>query len=128
MSRTFIAIGAGLALLAVACGAFGAHALKDIPPERLANWQTAAQYQMYHALGVVLVGVLLDPGLRFAQSRALRVAGWLFVGGVAFFSGSLYALVLTGVTKLGAVTPIGGVAFMAGWLCVVVGALKKPAG
>ncbi len=127
MSRTFIAIGAGLALGAVACGAFGAHGLKDLSAERLGNWQTAAQYQMYHALAVVLVGILLHPALRGAQNRALRTAGWLFVFGVVVFSGSLYALVLTEVTKLGAVTPIGGVAFMAGWLSVMIGALKKPA-
>ncbi|MFN8636278.1 MAG: DUF423 domain-containing protein [Chloroflexota bacterium] len=112
MERHFLGIGAVSAFLAVAAGAFGAHALKDVvPPDRLAVWETAARYQMYHALALLVVAYLV------AQKSAgpAELAGWLFVAGTLLFSGSLYALTLTGITWLGAITPLGGVAFLAGW-------------
>ena len=118
MDRLFLAAGAGSDFLAVALGAFGAHGLKTrLTAERLATFHTGAQYQMYHALALVLVGLL---GSRFA------VAGWAFVAGTILFSGSLYALCLTDVRALGAVTPFGGVAFLVGWGALLVSALRQP--
>jgi uncharacterized membrane protein YgdD (TMEM256/DUF423 family) len=115
MARHFIGIGAVSAFLAVAAGAFGAHALRDlVSPDRLAVWETGARYQMYHALGLMVVAYVV------AQKDAgpPRLAGWLFVAGTVLFSGSLYLLTLTGITLLGAITPLGGVAFLAGWLAL----------
>jgi uncharacterized membrane protein YgdD (TMEM256/DUF423 family) len=110
--RTTVALGAVLAGLAVAAGAFGAHALRArLSPEHLSVFETAARYQMYHGLGLILVGILADRW----PSRAFSVAAWLFVAGIFLFSGSLYALTVTGVRGLGAVTPLGGVCFLAGW-------------
>ena len=95
-------------------GAFGAHALRDrLTPADLATFETAARYQMYHALALLAVGLLTDRGVTRAGA-----AGWLFLAGVALFSGSLYLLVLTGQRWLGAVTPFGGVAFIAGWVAL----------
>ncbi|HEU5358822.1 MAG TPA: DUF423 domain-containing protein [Gemmatimonadales bacterium] len=121
MDRTFAALGALSAGLAVAAGAFGAHALKGhLSPEDLAVFETGARYQMYHALALLAVA--------WAASRwpvpAVSVAGWLFVAGTILFSGSLYALALTGVRWLGAVTPLGGVAFLAGWAALALGAWR----
>ena len=115
MDRLFFSTGAISAMIAVAAGAFGAHALRDrLSPEHLAVFETAARYQMYHALGLLAVA--------WAASRwsgALpHWAGWLFVVGTVLFSGSLYALALTGIRSLGAITPLGGVAFLVGWLCL----------
>ena len=105
-------LGCIFALTAVAAGAFGAHALRDrLPGSLLAIYETAARYQMYHALALLLVAQLMQ---RHA-SRAAGAAGWLFVAGIVIFSGSLYLLSVTGITWLGAVTPIGGVAFIRGW-------------
>jgi len=117
MDRLFFSVGALSALVSVAAGAFGAHALRArLTPELLAVFETAARYQMYHALGLLAVA--------WATSRspgALPVwAGWLFVAGTVLFSGSLYALALTGVRWWGAVTPLGGVAFLAGWICLAL--------
>jgi uncharacterized membrane protein YgdD (TMEM256/DUF423 family) len=117
--RRWAAIGALSAGLAVAAGAFGAHALKAaLPPDALAIWETAARYQTYHALALVALAAL--GGDR--PPRALRVAGWLFVAGTVLFSGSLYALAWSGMRALGAITPLGGAAFIAGWACVAWGA------
>jgi uncharacterized membrane protein YgdD (TMEM256/DUF423 family) len=112
MDRLFFGIGALSALVSVAAGAFGAHALRArLTPEYLAVFETAARYQMYHAVGLL---VTRWPG-------ALPVwAGWLFVAGTVLFSGSLYALALTGARWLGAITPLGGIAFLAGWLCLAL--------
>jgi uncharacterized membrane protein YgdD (TMEM256/DUF423 family) len=113
MTRTFATLACLLAFLAVAAGAFGAHALRArVAPDMLAVWETAARYQMYHALALLGVAWALDrwPGTPAA------VAGWLFVIGVVLFSGSLYVLSVTGVRWLGAITPLGGLAFLAGWL------------
>jgi uncharacterized membrane protein YgdD (TMEM256/DUF423 family) len=121
MDRTFLALGAASAAISVAAGAFGAHALRArLAPDLLATFETAARYQMYHALALGLAG--------WAAARwpgaAPTWAGWLFVAGTVLFSGSLYALTLTGVRWLGAVTPFGGVAFIAGWIALAWGAAR----
>lgn len=114
-----VAAGAVLAAVAVVAGAFGAHALRDaISPARLATWQTAAQYGLAHGAAAALAGVLAGFGLPRAA-----LAGWLFVAGGVLFSGSLYALVLLDTAWLGAVTPLGGVAFVAGWTVLAASAL-----
>jgi uncharacterized membrane protein YgdD (TMEM256/DUF423 family) len=117
VDRLFFGLGALFALVSVAAGAFGAHALRvRLTPEYLAVFETAARYQMYHALGLLAVAWAITrwPG-------ALPVwAGWLFVAGTVLFCGSLYILALTGIRWWGAVTPLGGLAFLAGWLCLVL--------
>jgi uncharacterized membrane protein YgdD (TMEM256/DUF423 family) len=119
MDRLFFSLGAGSALLSVAAGAFGAHALRSrLSPEYLAVFETAARYQMYHALGLLAVAWDLS---RWPGGTA-QWAGWLFVVGTVLFSGSLYALALTGERWLGAITPLGGVAFLVGWLCLAFSA------
>ena len=119
MDRLFFGIGALSALISVAAGAFGAHALRGrLTPEYLAVFETAARYQMYHALGLLAVAWAITrwPG-------PLPVwAGWLFVAGTALFSGSLYILALTGIRWWGAVTPLGVAAFLAGWICLAMSA------
>jgi len=115
MDRLFFAMGALSACLGVAAGAFGAHALKDrLDAAALATFETGARYHMVHAFGLLAAAwaVARWPGPQAAW------AGWLFAAGTVVFSGSLYALSLTGVRSLGAVTPIGGVLFLAGWLCL----------
>lgn len=119
--RTFFAAGAISAFVAVAAGAFGAHGLKDkISVEMLAIFETAVRYQMFHAVALLVTAWAAN---RF-QSSIVNVGGWLFVVGTIVFSGSLYVLSLTETRWLGAVTPIGGVAFLAGWLCLIWAALK----
>jgi uncharacterized membrane protein YgdD (TMEM256/DUF423 family) len=121
MDRLFITLGALSGFLAVAAGAFGAHALRDrLTTAMLDVFQTGVTYQMYHALALVGVGILLA---RFSTdgSAWLTAAGWLFVGGSVLFSGSLYALALSGTTWLGAITPLGGIAFLVGWLALAIG-------
>jgi uncharacterized membrane protein YgdD (TMEM256/DUF423 family) len=121
MDRTFLALGAISAAISVAAGAFGAHALKArLAPELLAVFETGARYQMYHALGLGLAAWVASR----APGAAAAWAGWLFVLGTVLFSGTLYALALTGVRALGAVTPLGGVAFIAGWVVLAVAALR----
>jgi uncharacterized membrane protein YgdD (TMEM256/DUF423 family) len=125
VDRLFITIGALSGLLAVAAGAFGAHALRErLSSSMLQTFQTGASYQMYHALALVGVGILLS---RFSVggSTWLTVAGWLFVAGTLLFSGSLYALALSGTRWLGAITPIGGVAFLIGWLALAIGIWRE---
>lgn len=120
MDRTFLLAGAVAGLVAVAFGAFGAHGLRGrLTPEMLAVFETGVRYHMYHALALLLVAALAP----HAQGKAVAVAGWLFVAGIVIFSGSLYLLAVTGVTILGAITPIGGVAFIAGWASLIVAAL-----
>jgi len=116
-ARSLAVVGAVLAFLAVAAGAFGAHALEArLDPEALELFRTAARYHMYHALALVAVA-----GLAARWPDPLwGVAGGLFVTGVVVFSGSLYALAATGLRWLGAVTPVGGLALLAGWLCATV--------
>ena len=118
MDFRFAFLAAVFGGLGVALGAFGAHALQQrVTPDLLAVFETAVRYQMYHALA--LLGVALAAN-RLPESSLLYAAGWLFVAGILVFSGSLYALVFSGVRALGAVTPIGGVAFLAGWTCLAL--------
>ena len=121
VDRAFISLGSLSGCLAVAAGAFAAHALRDrLSADLLEVFQTGATYQMYHALALVAVGILL-PRFSISGSAWLTAAGWLFVGGTILFSGSLYALALSGARVLGAVTPLGGVAFLLGWLALALG-------
>ena len=116
MPRLFLAIGSGCALLAVVTGAFGAHALRArLSEDMLATFEVAARYQMYHALALIAVAWAASQW----SATLISVAGWLFLAGIVIFSGSLYILALSGVRWLGAVTPIGGLAFIAGWLCLL---------
>jgi uncharacterized membrane protein YgdD (TMEM256/DUF423 family) len=118
MDRVFTMCGALSAFVAVAAGAFGAHALKArLGTELLTVFETAARYQMYHALGLIAVAWAMS---RWATPQ-LRAAGWLFLAGTILFSGSLYLLALTGARWLGAVTPFGGLCFLAGWVLLAVG-------
>ena len=121
--HAWIVCGALLAALSVAMGAFGAHGLKEqlAATSRTDTFETAARYHMYHAIALVLVGLLTGGG----GSRALDVAGWCFLAGILIFSGLCYALSLGGPRFLGAIVPIGGVAFLAGWIALAVGALRN---
>jgi uncharacterized membrane protein YgdD (TMEM256/DUF423 family) len=122
MDRLFFALGAASALVAVGAGAFGAHGLRTrLTPDLLAVFETGARYQMYHALALLAAAWAVT---RWPGPWPVR-AGWLFLAGTVVFSGSLYALALSGVRWLGAVTPLGGVAFLAGWLCLLLGAVRR---
>lgn len=121
MNRPMVATAAILAFLAVAAGAFGAHGLREYLGEReLVTFDTAVRYQMVHALALLFVGLAAgrDP------TGTWVAAAWLFVAGTIVFSGSLYLLALTGTRWLGAVTPVGGLCFLAAWICVVVATLR----
>jgi uncharacterized membrane protein YgdD (TMEM256/DUF423 family) len=118
VDRVLLGIGALLGFLGVTAGAFGAHAIRSrVSPERLDNWKTAADYQLWHALATVVIAARWDSG-------AAAAAGWCFIAGVVVFSGSLYALALTDRRGLGAVTPIGGLLFLVGWALLVVAAIR----
>lgn len=120
MDRTFIFIGAFMGFVGVGLGAFGAHGLRGrLSPEMLTVFETGVRYHLYHALAILVTGAAMA---RFDGGRAITAAGWCFTAGIFIFSGSLYALALTGVTMLGAITPIGGLAFLAGWLFLAVAA------
>ena len=122
MQQLFFAFGSSFAALGVITGAFGAHALKrHLTEDMLATFEIAVRYQLYHALGLIVVSWAASQW----NSQLISVAGWLFVAGVAIFSGSLYILSLTGIRWLGAITPIGGVAFIVGWLCLVWLAIRR---
>jgi uncharacterized membrane protein YgdD (TMEM256/DUF423 family) len=121
MDKAFFALGSLSGLLAVALGAFGAHALKGrLDVELLAIFEVGVRYQMYHALALLAAGWACTrwPG------TAVTASGWLFVAGTVVFSGSLYALALTGARWLGAITPLGGLALLAGWVCLAWAAWK----
>lgn len=121
MPARWFAIGAWLGAVGVGLGAFGAHGLKErVGVERLAVWDTAAKYHLIHALAMLATAWACErwPG------TAATYAGWLFVAGIALFSGSLYALVLTGFRGLGAITPLGGLCFIAGWSCLAIAAMR----
>ncbi|NTX13000.1 DUF423 domain-containing protein [Myxococcus sp. CA056] len=121
MMRWWLVLGAVNAFLSVSAGAFGAHALKArLPPDLLVIFETGARYHMYHALGLLAVGLLslLRP------SSLLNGAGWAMLVGIVLFSGSLYALALSGVRVLGAVTPLGGLGFLAGWALFAIAAWR----
>ena len=114
--KTFIVIGAVAMALGVILGAFGAHGLKNkLTPDLLAVYQTGVEYHLYHALGLILVGIL---AVQFPQVSGLKLGGWLLLAGILIFSGSLYVLAISGVRWLGAITPIGGLAFIAGWVWI----------
>lgn len=118
--KTFLALGAGAAALSVATGAFGAHALEgELSEHYLDVWQKATQYEMYHSLGLIGIGILSG-----TTKMNLKAAGWMMFGGIVIFSGSLYVLSLTQIKPLGAITPIGGVLFIASWVTLLVQALK----
>lgn len=113
MSQLWIVVGALSAFVSVACGAFGAHGLKDrLTPYALSIWNTAAQYQMYHALALIVFGVWVKGAASQSQASA---SAWAFAVGTVLFSGSLYALALTDIKWLGAITPLGGLLFLFGW-------------
>lgn len=121
MTQIFISIAAILGGLSVASGAFASHALREKISERsLEIFETGARYQMYHALALLLVALLLSR--TETPPFTLVASGWLFIIGVAIFSGSLYALSITGIKILGAITPLGGAAFLAGWGALAVAA------
>ena len=123
MGQTFLTLASTSGLLAVAFGAFGAHALKArLDAYSLGVFETAVQYQFYHSLALLGVGILL---LHQPQVALLRSSGWLFLVGMVLFSGSLYILALSGVKWLGAVTPLGGLAFIAGWGCLLAASLTS---
>lgn len=120
--RLFLTIAGLLGFLAVAGGAFGAHALRArVTPEALAVFETGVRYHMYHALALLGVGILLGR----LSTNQLVWAGWLFIIGTVIFSGSLYLLTFTGVRSWGAVTPLGGVALLAGWGSLVWGIIRS---
>jgi uncharacterized membrane protein YgdD (TMEM256/DUF423 family) len=119
--RILVIVGSLNMLLAVALGAFGAHGLKSrVSAEMLTVWQTAVLYHLAHALGLLLVGLL-------ALHLPVKAAGWTLLAGIVLFSGSLYLMVLSGYRPLGAITPLGGVAFLAGWLLLALTALRHAA-
>lgn len=130
MSRIFVILSGLLGFTAVVLGAFGAHGLRsrlqDLPDglKRMEWWNTAAQYHLSHALALAVAAWLVHRG----AGAAANVAGWSFVGGVALFSGSLYVMTVTGQTKLGAVTPFGGLLFLVGWGAVMVAGFRLGTG
>jgi uncharacterized membrane protein YgdD (TMEM256/DUF423 family) len=118
MDRTFLLISALAGLIGVGFGAFGAHALRSrLSPDMLAVFETAVRYQMYHALALLAVALAVG---RIGDAVLLKLAGWFFVVGIVLFAGSLYAIALSGRTAIGAITPIGGLAFLLGWVCLVL--------
>ncbi|MEJ2548436.1 MAG: DUF423 domain-containing protein [Gemmatimonadota bacterium] len=125
MNRTAWILGSVSALLGVAAGAFGAHALKaSVPPDLLAVYETGVRYQIFHALALLAIG--LGASLRPGERWSIPI--WLFASGTVLFSGSLYLLAWTGVRWLGAVTPVGGLCFLAGWLATaVIGGRRRSA-
>lgn len=117
VSYFFFRLGCVLAGLAVALGAFGAHGLRArVTPDLLVVFETGARYHMYHALAIIAVGLALDRW----PAAGVSAAGWLFLAGIVMFSGSLYVMTLTGARWLGAVTPLGGLAFLAGWVLLAL--------
>lgn len=122
--KFFLIAGAVNALLSVAFGAFGAHLLEGrVADKYLDTWQTAVQYQMFHAVGLMVIAILMSSSL-LGPLSSLNWAGYLMLAGIVIFSGSLYVLSLTGISILGAITPIGGVAFIAAWVMVIIAAVK----
>lgn len=122
LAQIAVLVGAAYGFLGVAFGAFGAHALKArLAPEMLAVWKTAVEYQLYHALALLLVGLIATQ----KPSIAITNSAICFALGVLVFSGSLYVLALSGVRWLGAITPIGGLLFLAGWALLFWAALKR---
>lgn len=127
MHKTFLSVGTALAGLAVILGAFGAHKLKQIAPDSVATFQTGVQYQMYHALALIMLAIVFEK----IPVKLMNWSGNLFLAGIILFSGSLYALTLLkatgniGLGGLGIITPIGGLCFIAGWICFLLAILKR---
>lgn len=122
VAKLFLVIGSINAMLAVILGAFGAHGLKKIlSPDLLSTFATGVQYHFYHAVGLILVGLI---AVHLPASMQLRLSGWLMFAGIVLFSGSLYLLALTGIRWLGAITPFGGVCFIIAWALLAVGVYK----
>ena len=120
--KLFLLLGSLNALIGVGLGAFGAHGLKTkVDPEMLTVWNTAVQYHLIHALGLLLIGILSQ---LMPAAPLIKNAGWSILLGILLFSGSLYALVLTGNKSLGIITPLGGVAFLIGWLLLAIAAWR----
>lgn len=117
-----LTLGGILMFLAVALGAFGAHALKNrLTEDRQKTYQTGVQYHIAHGLGLILLGLA---AAQLENETQILLAGWFLVAGILLFSGSLYALSLTGIRKLGVITPLGGVCFLAGWVIFVIAAIQ----
>ncbi|WP_178022626.1 DUF423 domain-containing protein [uncultured Paenibacillus sp.] len=117
-----LTLGGIMMFLAVALGAFGAHALKNrLTEDRQKTYQTGIQYHIAHGQGLILLGLA---AAQFESTTQIVLAGWFLLAGIILFSGSLYALSLTGIRKLGAITPIGGVCFLAGWVIFVIAAMQ----
>ena len=122
IAKLFICIGSLTALLAVIIGAFGAHGLENMMTEDLMDtYKTSVEYHFYHALGLILIGILL---IQLPDLSLLRIAGWMMFAGIIIFSGSLYILSITGIKWLGAITPIGGTAFIISWLLTFLAVYK----
>lgn len=120
-ARIFLVVGALAAGLAVLAGALSAHALAAwLEPPLISTWRTAAEYQFFHAIGLLIVGLLYE---RFPATRAFAWAGWIMLLGIVLFSGSLYAMTLAGL-PLGLVTPFGGLSFLLAWICLVLAVLR----
>ena len=120
--KLFFLLGSAGALLAVLLGAFGAHVLKEsLTAEQMAIYHTAAHYHFYHALGLLVIALLM---LHFPTSLLLQWSGWLMVVGIGLFSGSLYLLSISGISWLGAITPFGGTAFLIAWLFFMIAVLR----
>lgn len=123
VDKSLLLVGILAALLAVALGAFGAHGLKSrVSSDLLAVFQTGVQYHFYHALGLILVGILVGS---LSATGWVRASGWTMLAGIVIFSGSLYVMALTGQRWLGMITPIGGTAFIAAWALLVVAVVKS---
>ncbi|MCH8976860.1 MAG: DUF423 domain-containing protein [Proteobacteria bacterium] len=123
MAKLFLALGCINALLVVLIGAFGAHALKArLTVENMAVFQTGVQYHFYHAVGLILLGLI---ALQIPITPYLRWSGWLMLVGIILFSGSLYALSITNIRWLGMITPLGGTAFILAWLMLTIGIMKS---
>lgn len=121
--KVFILLGSISAFLGVALGAFGAHGLKTkVTPDMLSVWETGVLYHLVHAIGLLLVGVLCH---LMPDVALVRNAGWALLAGSVLFSGSLYILVLTGIKPLGMITPLGGIAFLLGWLMLTIAAWQN---
>jgi uncharacterized membrane protein YgdD (TMEM256/DUF423 family) len=120
--KIFIILGAVNAFLSVALGAFGAHGLENkLEPKYLETWQTGVQYQMFHSLGLIAIGILAG---KIEAGSLISWSGWLMLIGMILFSGSLYVLSVSGVKMLGAITPFGGVAFLVSWFLLALFAIR----
>ncbi len=123
MERTFFIIASLLGGLSVALGAFGAHALEArISADLLQTYETAVRYQFFHVIALFIAAMAI---VRYPNSNMGTVAGWLFIVGIVLFSGSLYLLIASGQRWMGAITPLGGVAFIAGWICLALAAWRS---